>query len=183
MESRTLKEGDSLSIECAPEISEFPKYKWFINEIQINNENSRLLNIEDFVAAYDKAVVKCIGENIDGNSEVLKSVMLIHEESKLQKSLLLPVSEVKKRGKKNKKTIITCVAQQQDVQKPTYVWNKGMLVKTMKNDNNEEERKTKCDVIPDGYLEFNQMKDKINDVAKVFKSLSQSLNQIVTAID
>ena len=183
LESRTLKEGESLSIECAPEVSKFPKFKWFINEMEINNENSRVLEIEEFVAAYDKAVVKCIGENGHGNSEVLKSVKLIHEDSKVEKSLLSPVTEGQKRGKKNKKTVITCIAEEQDVQNPTYVWKKGKLVKTMKNIENEETRKIKCDVIPDGYLEFKQMKNKINDVAKVLKNLSQNLNQIVTPND
>eukprot|EP00092_Neocalanus_flemingeri_P005739 GFUD01006179.1.p1 GENE.GFUD01006179.1~~GFUD01006179.1.p1 ORF type:complete len:271 (+),score=67.30 GFUD01006179.1:3-815(+) len=197
IEIQKVSEGESLLIECNTDKHQDVDYKWFINEKEIFNENSETLRIEHFVAAYDNSVIKCVGQDNQGGLEVLKSVKLHldssqNENLKLKEPLALLSGAVKKKtakerksgskNKKVKKTIFTCIAEEEATVEPTYVWIKGKLGKAMVAED-ENKRKFSCKVVPSGYNKLNQMANNMKDISRTFKKFNRTFNQIVSAMD
>ena len=187
LEVKTVLTGDSFLIECNPHGPSFASYKWFINENEIVSENSKTLRIENFIAAYNNSVVKCVGVDKLGIVILLKKTKLQLGSS--NEPLVLPSRKVKvikkteRKSKSNKnsnrKTIFTCIAEEDISVEPSYVWIKGKLVKSVVTEN-KEERPIKCKVVPSGYTKLKQMNREMKDISKMFKKLSRSLNQILT---
>eukprot|EP00092_Neocalanus_flemingeri_P058883 GFUD01070276.1.p1 GENE.GFUD01070276.1~~GFUD01070276.1.p1 ORF type:complete len:246 (+),score=58.86 GFUD01070276.1:3-740(+) len=193
IEIKKVSEGESLLIECNTDKHQDVDYKWFINEKEIFNENSETLIIEHFVAAYDNSVIKCVGQD----NQVLKSVKLHldssqNEDVTLKEPLALPSAAVKKKSakerksgsknKKVKKTIFTCIAEEEATVEPTYVWIKGKLGKAMVAED-ENKRKFTCKVVPSGFNKLNQMANNMKDISRTFKKFNRTFNQIVSAMD
>jgi len=197
LEIKKVSEGESFLIECKTDESRDIDYKWFINDKELFSENSKTLKIEHFVPAYDNSVIKCAGQDREGGLQVWKSVKLrmdsSHKEDvELKEALALPSAAVKKKATKErkssnkkdkvKKTIFTCIAEEDTPEEPTYVWMKGKLGKKVVAED-EKKRKFKCKVVPSGYNKLNQMVHNMKDISRMFKKFSRSFIQVVTAMD
>ena len=183
-----LSAGESFVIDCDTNESDDMNYKWFINEKELFSENGKTLQIEHFVAAYDKSVVKCAGEGKSGEIEDFKLVKLNlditqKEPLVLASHLFVEKNNTKIRSKKiySRKTIFSCIAEEEHSEQPSYVWiDRKIEGKAVAED--DENRKFNCEVVPRGYNKLNQMSKKVKFMSKSIKKSRQSLNQIITTI-
>ena len=195
IESKYLSEGESFHIDCNTNESQNINYKWFINNKEIFSEISKTLQIEHFVSAYDKSIVKCVGEGKLGEMEVFKLVRLNLDSShdiNLKETMVLPSRPVKKykihqprRESKHinvKKTIFTCIADEETSEQPTYIWMKGKVEDRVIGED-DENRKFNCEVIQKGYKKLNQMTQNMKYISRTFKKFRRSFNQLVTAVE
>merc|ERR1719317_406655 len=196
LEIKNLSEGESFLIDCEHKVSQ-KKYKWFINEKELTSEESKSLEIEHFVAAYHNSVVKCMSEDEKGKMEILKLVKLNHvpktNKDPISKEALIPVSNIKERKKKegtrtnsklsnSKKTMFTCVTEDDTSDQPKYVWIKGKLEgKVIAED--AQKHKFNCEIVPSGYKKLSQMGRNMKYISRTFKKFRNSLNKIVTSME
>ena len=196
LEIKDLSEGESFLINCEEKDSH-TKYKWFINQKELISEKGRSLEIEHFVAAYHNSLVKCLGEDKMGKLEVLKMVKLLHDPNKNKnvqiKEALIPITNnngnsnkeaTRKRSKisNSKKTIFTCVTEEDTSEQPKYVWMKGKLEgKVVAAD--AKNRKFNCEIVPSGYQKLNQMGRNMKSMSRTFKKFRKTFNKIVTYME
>jgi len=117
-----LEHGESINILCYNAYNNIPgenvKFKWFINDNQIYEEESDVLNVTKFSEAFDKTEVKCAIENSDGQEEVLRKVRLLYNPNE-------PFTEkIKSHQNYKKKQTFICVSTTDDeiTTEPKYVW-------------------------------------------------------------
>jgi len=197
VEVLTVSEGDSFQLECKDTSDPDTGYKWFVNDNEVAGENSKFLKIEHFVAAYDKSVIKCLAQDGKGKFQHLKSVKLKLNSSQkkpteMKQQMPLTNIQVKKkianqkiRSNKKlnmKKTIFTCIGENDTSVQPTYVWMKGKLDKKVEAED-ENHSKFNCKMVPNGYNKLNQMKNNMKDISRIFKKFGRTFNQIVTTMD
>jgi len=117
-----LEHGESIKIFCYNDynniLGENVKFKWFINDNQIYEEESDILNVTKFSKAFDKTEVKCAIENSDGQEEVFRKVRLLYKPNEP-----FPENIKSHQNYKKKKTFI-CVSTTDDeiTTEPKYVW-------------------------------------------------------------
>jgi len=196
LEIKSLAEGESFLIDCEQKVSH-TNYKWFINDKELVSEQSKGLEIEHFVAAYHNSIVKCMAEDKMGGMEILKLVKLNHvpktnKDSNL-KGALIPLSHKKEKKKKegarangklsnSKKTIFTCVTEEDTADQPQYVWIKGKLEgKFVAED--AQKHKFNCEIVPSGYKKLSQMGRNMKYISRTFKKFRNTLNKIVTSME
>ena len=79
VESISLRPGDSVKVFCHNRLVEdVLKFRWFINDKEILDENKDVLEITDFTKAYDKSVVKCVVTDQSGRDNVVRAVELLY---------------------------------------------------------------------------------------------------------
>ena len=195
LENMYLSEGESFIIDCNSDESQAMSYKWFINDKELFSENSKTLQIEHFVSAYDKSIVKCMGEGKMGEMEVFKLVKLNLDSSrdnyiKTKEPFVLPSqiflknndTKIKRKHFNARKTIFTCIAEEENSEQPNYVWMNGQLEgKAVAED--DENRKFNCEVVPRGYNKLKKMAQKTKFLSKTFKKFRRSFNRIVTTME
>lgn len=79
VESIALRQGDSVKVFCHNrQVEDVLKFRWFINDKEIFDENKDVLEITDFTRAYDKSVVKCVVADQSGKDTVVRAVELLY---------------------------------------------------------------------------------------------------------
>ena len=87
MESIALRQGDSVKVFCHNrQVEDVLKFRWFINDKEIFDENKDVLEITDFTRAYDKSVVKCVVTDQSGRDTVVRAVELLYNAEKERES-------------------------------------------------------------------------------------------------
>eukprot|EP00092_Neocalanus_flemingeri_P006229 GFUD01006703.1.p1 GENE.GFUD01006703.1~~GFUD01006703.1.p1 ORF type:complete len:427 (+),score=150.36 GFUD01006703.1:100-1380(+) len=180
MGTKTLKEEESFEVKCEDnEPSENLGYKWFINENEILSESKNILKIEHFVKAHDKSVIKCVVEDDQGNTQVMKIVQLqLVTQDKEDKTKI--TESRKKKGKDTgvKKTVFTCVAEEETSAEPNYIWISGKLKKTVEA-LDDSDKKFKCKVVEGGYDKIKKMGNKMQGISKTLRKFRKKLNKMV----
>merc|ERR1711963_651260 len=162
-ESIFLREGDSVKIFCHNRmVNDVMRFKWFINDNQIKDENKDVLEITDFNKAFDGSVVKCVVTDMDRVDETVRLVELKHNQRAAKKIIAKSFDELTKKkpivakkdvmmndeivvddiealfdesdATKGKKTTFICVVEDDSNNsgEPKYVWIDGKLKKINK---------------------------------------------------
>jgi len=189
-EVKELDEGDSIKISCTEDRHlEGVKFKWFINDIEIVGETQNMLEIQQFSKSYDNSKVKC-AKRSDG--EILRIVELVlrptenPEPRKLEtkkKERQEPTSEIEGFNTK-KKTMFTCVVEEENITEPKYVWMDGKLVKkngVVEVVNND--KKMRCKVVPKATKKITKFSADLKKISKTLRKFSKELSKLTTQFD
>jgi hypothetical protein len=195
LEEVELNSGENVKIFCHNNIRDTNvQFKWFINDKLIPDENTDVLEINQFSESYDKSVVKCAA----GNDEIVRAVQLKFKPEKKAESKIVTLDELMNRkGRKNdimlndeqsdddaigksskmKTTFVCVVEDDEDVStEPKYVWVNGKLVTNTKGiDKNN--KSYKCKVVKNGSRKLDKMSKDLKSVSKTLRKMSKSLNE------
>lgn len=205
-ESIFLREGDSVKIFCHNRmVNDVMRFKWFINDNQIKDENKDVLEITDFNKAFDGSVVKCVVTDMDGVDETVRLVELKHNQRAAKKIVAKSFDELTKKksivakkdvmmndeivvddiealldesdATKGKKTTFICVVEDDSNNsgEPKYVWIDGKLTKKTDDDVSADKR-YKCKVVKNGQKKINKMAKDLKTYSKSIKKMSKFLN-------
>eukprot|EP00092_Neocalanus_flemingeri_P001737 GFUD01001855.1.p1 GENE.GFUD01001855.1~~GFUD01001855.1.p1 ORF type:complete len:280 (+),score=82.93 GFUD01001855.1:85-840(+) len=198
-EIRKFTENETFELKCNDgKTSKDTKYKWIINDNEIPGETENSLKILHINDSYDNSKIKCTTEEKIGKTEVLRMFKLKYT-SVQKKTVKLNLSSLntiqtdqkKKRNKKRiktikndvrKKTVFTCVAEEETTAEPKYVWIKGKLEKTVTAEG-ESDEKYKCSVIGGGYDKIKQMAHNMKGMARKIKRFTKTLNHMTNLIE
>lgn len=140
-EVRQFMMGQALELECEVK-PQHNQYQWIINGNIIQTETENTLKILQINESYDNTLVKCLAFNEKTTSFTLvnsfqlqfsnsgRDIMLPKAEP--IKSLV-PVKAIKnneKKSSRSKQQVFTCIAEQEIVEKPKYIWVNGKLEKS-----------------------------------------------------
>jgi len=183
VEIKELQDGDSVKITCQRKNNDrFLTFKWFINDVEISNENQNLLELQKFSKSFDNSHIKCFAENVTGQLNLVKDVQLMHKEKhsmiNLIENSIFPKS--KKKGRKTKnRTMLICETEDGSIEEPSNIY----ITKSSKNSRSSDliigtdnKNKYKCKIIIKGI-------DIINKMSKDFTSITKSINQISKTLD
>jgi desulfoferrodoxin (superoxide reductase-like protein) len=137
VELQHLDDGDSVKISCSKgQIKDSVRYKWFINDVELFDETENVLKIHQFSKSYYKSRIKCAMTDQKGQDEVIRVVELVHKlnnptELKSLTNNLDGISNTEQRSEQNvkvnkkivniKKTMFTCIVEENTVLEPKYV--------------------------------------------------------------
>merc|ERR1712066_1084833 len=160
----------------------------------MGDENTDVLEINQFSQSYDKSVVKCAA----GNDEIIRAVQLTFKPEKKAESKIVTLDEMMKRkgrqndimlgdeqrdddeiGKSSKiKTTFVCVVEDdEDVSRePKYVWVNGKLMTNTKA-TDKNNKSYKCKVVKNGSRKFEKMSKDLKSVSKSLRKMSKTLNE------
>jgi len=198
-EIRKFTENETFELNCEEGLKpEDKKYKWIINGNEVAGETENSLKIVRINDSYDNSNIRCTSEDRNGEKEVLRIFRLVYTLSKtvVIKQNMPVVSEVqtyhkKKKNKKKlktvqndqkRKTVFTCVAEEEMKSEPKYVWIKGKLEKTVTAET-ESNQKFKCNVVNGGYDKIKQMAHNMKGMSRKIKRFTKTLNHITNLIE
>ena len=176
-------EGESFVLECGDEANELAAedlaYKWLIDGKEVEGEEEETLKMIDFTPNFDKALVQCMGTDVDGKSRLLKKFQLEHS------PIPTPGSITGRRlnsRRREKRKAVTCVLEEgEDVEgsDPEYVWVGGSLERKGKiSATDEGDRRYKCKVVPGGFNRIKMVAAKMKEMSKTIKRLTRNLNKM-----
>ena len=175
-------EGESFVLECgeeANEVTEDLAYKWLIDGRVVEGEEEETLKMIDFTSTFDKALVQCMGTDVDGKSRLLKKFQLEHS------PIPTPGPTTGRRlnsRKREKRKAVTCVLEEgEDVEgsEPEYIWVGGNLErKGRMSATDEGDRRYKCKVVPGGFNRLKMVAAKMKEMSKTIKRLTRNLNKM-----
>ena len=175
-------EGESFVLECgeeANEVAEDLAYTWLIDGKEVEGEEEETLKMIDFTSTFDKALVQCMGTDVDGKSRLLKKFQLEHS------PIPTPGPSTGRRlnsRKREKRKAVTCVLEEgEDVEgsEPEYVWVGGSLERKGKiSATDEGDRRYKCKVVPGGFNRLKMVAAKMKEMSKTIKRLTRNLNKM-----
>jgi len=185
---KELEEGDSVKIVCQErDNSRFFRFKWFINDVEIFDEDQNILELQKFSESFDNSHIRCFTKDITGQSNLVKEVKLVlkekHKMVALSNSITHSgVSKSKTKGRKNKmkkRTMLLCEMEDDALEEPNHVYiNK--ISKTAKSNDliiaTDKKTKYKCKIVFQGL-------DIINKMSKDVSSISNSMIQISKSLD
>jgi hypothetical protein len=200
LEVKELEDGDSVKIVCAT--SDDSNIKWSINDVEIFDETKSILEIENFSKSYDKSKVKCSVKDLSNvNFEVVTIVQLLHKpKSETNPKTLLKMIKDRKTtrlssraGKQitdininKKKTMFTCIIEEEVSAEPKYVWMDGKLRNVTPDENvdaTNQKKKYKCKVIPKGTQKIVRMSKDMKKISKAIRKFSKILSGMTSPID
>ena len=198
-EVRKFTENETFELKCKEgETAGNTKYKWVINGNEIPGETENSLKIVQINDSYDNSKIKCTIDDQNGETEDQRIFRLVFTSSQKhiikQKSSLINTIHADHRRRKNKKksktvqndvkrkTVFTCVAEEETTAEPKYVWIKGKLEKTVVAQG-EGDQKFKCNVIDGGYDKIKQMANNMKGISRKIKRFTKSLNHITNLIE
>lgn len=150
------------------------RFKWFINDNRIFDEESEELEIRKFTKDYDKSVIKCVKENSVGEDEILKRVRLIYNQNRQ-----LPVSASISPDEREKKTFI-CVSDSEEATEPKYI----RIDSKPFNQNHSEykfssvDKNYKCKLVKDGVKKITEVSEELKSMSKKLKRFSRYFEEI-----
>merc|ERR1719244_2344106 len=78
-EVKQAVEGKSFVLDCLGQSNSAGlKFKWFMDNRELINENGKTLEIQEFSKTFDKSVLKCVAENENGKLKTQKVIVLEH---------------------------------------------------------------------------------------------------------
>ena len=175
-------EGESFVLECgedANEVTEELAYRWLIDGREVEGEEEETLKMIDFTTTFDKALVQCMGTDMDGKSRLLKKFQLEHS------PIPTPGPTTGRRlnsRKREKRKAVTCVLEESEEGEgadPEYVWVGGSLERKGKmTATDEADRRYKCKVVPGGFNRLKMVAAKMKEMSKTIKRLTRNLNKM-----
>ena len=175
-------EGESFVLECgddANEVTEELAYRWLIDGREVEGEEEETLKMIDFTTTFDKALVQCMGTDMDGKSRLLKKFQLEHS------PIPTPGPTTGRRlnsRKREKRKAVTCVLEEGEEGEgadPEYVWVGGNLERKGKmTATDEADRRYKCKVVPGGFNRLKMVAAKMKEMSKTIKRLTRNLNKM-----
>ena len=162
-----------------------------MNEVQIFDETKNILEILQFSKSYDKSKVKCSVKDENGEDKVLRVVELLHKPKSVTGPKTLPRTfketiNTKSSSRNKKKTMFTCVVEEEVTTEPKYVWIDGQLKEMTPNeavDASDQKKKYMCKVIPKGIKKMDKMSKDLKIMKKMFRKFSKTLTQMTSPID
>jgi len=197
LEEVHLSTGENLKIFCHNNIQDpNVQFKWFINDKLVPDENTDVLEINQFTESHDKSIVKCAAGNDD---EVIRAVQLKFNPNKKVESKIVTLDELMNRkGKQDdimlndeqsedddeigksskKKTTFVCVVEDDsDVSRePKYVWVNGKLVTNTKA-TDKDDKSYKCKLVKNGSRKIEKMSRDLKSVSKTLRKMSKALSE------
>ena len=175
-------EGESFVLQCgedANEVTEELAYRWLIDGREVEGEEEETLKMIDFTTTFDKALVQCMGTDMDGKSRLLKKFQLEHS------PIPTPGPTTGRRlnsRKREKRKAVTCVLEESEEGEgadPEYVWVGGSLERKGKmTATDEADRRYKCKVVPGGFNRLKMVAAKMKEMSKTIKRLTRNLNKM-----
>jgi len=178
VEIKEIQDGDSVKIICQRKNNDrFLAFKWFINDVEIFDENQNILELQKFSKSFDNSHIKCFGEDVSGHFNLVKDVQLMYKDN-LEENSIFPRS--KKKGRKIKKRkMLLCEPEDESTEEPNHIY----ITQSSKNPRSSDiiqatdnKNKYKCKIIMKGI-------DIINKMSKDFTSITKSINQISRTLD
>lgn len=198
-EVRRFTENEALELNCKDgKTSGDTKFKWIFNGNEIPGETENSLKIVQINDSYDNSKIKCTIKDQNGETEVQRIFQLVFTSS--EKHVIkqsspfintIHTAHKRKRNKKKskiiqndakKKTVFTCVAEEETTAEPKYVWIKGKLEKTVAAEG-EGDQKFKCNVIDGGYDKIKQMANNMKGISRKMKRFTKTLNHITNLME
>merc|ERR1712098_773850 len=186
---KEIEEGDSVKIICQRrENARFNRFKWFINDVEIFDEDQNILELQKFAKTYDNSIVKCFTEDMIGELNLVKAVRLKHKEKHATNTLLSNlvqnsiVQQSKSKGRKSmmkKRRMLICEMGDESSEEPNQIYFDKSLNKVKSSDliiGRNKKNKYKCKMIIQGT-------DIINKISQDLSSITKSLNQISITLD
>jgi len=186
---KEIEEGDSVKIICQRrENTRFNRFKWFINDVEIFDEDQNVLELQKFAKTYDNSIVKCFTEDVIGELNLVKAVRLKHKEKHATNTLLSNlvhnsiVQKSKSKGRKSmmkKRRMLICEMGDESSEEPNQVYFDKSLNKVKSSDmiiGTNKKNKYKCKMVVQGT-------DIINKMSQDLSSITKSLNQISITLD
>ena len=196
LEEVQLSTGENLKIFCHNNIQDpNVQFKWFINDKLVPDENTDVLEINQFTESHDKSIVKCAA----GNDEIIRAVQLKFNPNKKVESKIVTLDELMNRegrqddimlndeqsedddeiGKySKKKTTFVCVVEDDSdlSREPKYVWVNGKLVTNTKA-TDKDDRSYKCKLVKNGSRRIEKMSRDLKSVSKTLRKMSKALSE------
>merc|ERR1712013_791265 len=185
---KQVEEGDSVKIVCqGRENSRFSRFKWFINDVEIFDEDQNILELQKFTKSFDNSRIRCFTEDIIGQSSLVKEVKLVLKEKynigAFSNSIGHPsVSKNKPKGRKNKvkkRTMLLCDMEDDASEEPSHVFIHKISSNMKSNElviATDKKNKYKCKIVLQGL-------DIINKMSKDISSINNSMTQISKSLD
>jgi len=185
---KQLEEGDSVKIVCqGRENSRFSRFKWFINDVEIFDEDQNILELQKFTKSFDNSHIRCFTEDIIGQSNLVKEVKLVLKEKynigAFSNLIGHPsVSKSKPKGRKNKmkkRTMLLCDMEDDASEEPSHVFIPKISSNMKSNEliiATDKKNKYKCKIVLQGL-------DIINKMSKDISSITNSMTQISKSLD
>merc|ERR1712013_571225 len=185
---KQVEEGDSVKIVCqGRENSRFSRFKWFINDVEIFDEDQNILELQKFTKSFDNSRIRCFTEDIIGQSNLVKEVKLVLKEKynidAFSNSIGHPsVSKNKPKGRKNKvkkRTMLLCDMEDDASEEPSHVFIHKISSNMKSNElviATDKKNKYKCKIVLQGL-------DIINKMSKDISSINNSMTQISKSLD
>jgi len=190
VEIKELQDGDSVKITCQRKNNDrFLTFKWFINDVEIFNENQNILELQKFSKSFDNSHIKCFAEDVTGELNLVKDVRLMHKDkhpmSNLVENSIFPRS--KKKGRKIKKrTMLLCETEDDSTEEPSNIY----IAESSKNLRSSDliiatdnKNKYKCKIIIKGIDIINKMSKDFTSITKSMNQMSKTLDEFNTSID
>merc|ERR1711872_1006521 len=181
--------SDSVKIICQRrENTRFNRFKWFIDDVEIFDEDQNVLELQKFAKTYDNSIVKCFTEDMIGELNLVKAVRLKHKEKHATNTFLSnlvhnpTVQKSKSKGRKSmmkKRRMLICEMGDESSEEPNQVYFEKSLNKVKSSDliiGRNKKNKYKCKMIIQGT-------DIINKMSQDLSSITKSLNQISITLD
>jgi len=176
LETMELSQGESVKLLCQnAAVDRSLKLKWFMNENQISGEESDMLELTNFGKIYDKTVIKCARENVDGEDEILRIVRLIYNPQKL-----LPLPAIASPVKSNKKQTFLCVSAIEESTEPKHILIEGKPEKHQQSQYNfvSKDKKYKCKEVRNGAKNMLDISRELNVMNRKIRKFSKHLEEI-----
>merc|ERR1711915_76819 len=174
-----FSENESVNIECDDELEDHSmrKFKWFINDDEIFDEKSNVLEINQFSKAYENSVIKCFLANDLGHFHEVKSVKLLYRKKERH-----PIRSAPNRKDNTQKILLTCTGSDE----PEEVMIKGTLDKITSGDvitAMEEDSLFRCRFVTNGVTKLHKMEHDTKVIAKNLEEFSRRFDEINSHID
>jgi len=186
---KQVEEGDSVKIVCqGRENSRFSRFKWFINDVEIFDEDQNILELQKFTKSFDNSRIRCFTEDIIGQSNLVKEVKLVLKEKYNMDAFsnLIghpSVSKRKTKGRKNKmkkRMMLLCDMEDDASEEPSHVFI-PKLSSNMKSNElviaTDKKKKYKCKIVLQGLDIINKMSKDISSINNSMTQISKSLNE------
>merc|ERR1712013_40784 len=170
------------------ENSRFSRFKWFINDVEIFDEDQNILELQKFTKSFDNSHIRCFTEDIIGQSNLVKEVKLVLKEKYNMDAFsnLIghpSVSKRKTKGRKNKmkkRMMLLCDMEDDASEEPSHDFI-PKLSSNMKSNElviaTDKKKKYKCKIVLQGLDIINKMSKDISSINNSMTQISKSLNE------
>jgi len=169
-----LGENESINIKCDDELEDHSmrKFKWFINDDEIFDEKSNVLELNQFSKSYENSFIKCFLANDLGNFHEVKSVKLLYR--KKERHLIRSATN---RKANTKKILLTCTGSME----PEEVMIMETLDKITSGDAItaiEQDSLFRCRFVRNGVTKLHKMEYDTKVIAENLEAFSRGFDQI-----
>jgi len=174
-----LSENESVNIKCDDELEDHSmrKFKWFINDDEIFNEKSNILELNQVSRSYENSLIKCFLANNLGYFHEVKSVILLYLKKERH-----PISSSTNTKVNTKKILLTCTGSDE----PEEVMIKETLDKIKSGDvitAIEEDSLFRCRFVTNGVTKLHKMEHDTKVIAENLEEFSRRFVEINSHID